>query len=112
MYISNKNTIFLMVFMLTHKQAMGKDVCDISVYVLLFCSSKDIGLESEATRAKQHKKKLSLVNDPQVIDDAPIYAQPNKRVKPAKGGTQAKSSNGKSPTGKGKKSRKCWLKTS
>ena len=71
---------------------------------LLFCSSKEIGREAEANRAKQNNKKRPIVNDPEVIDNAPIYAQPNKRAKQAKGGTQAKGSKGKSPTGNGKKS--------
>ena len=47
-----------------------------------------------------------MTNDPKVVDDEAIYAQPKKGVKKAKHDTQANKRKGKSPTGKGKKSRK------
>ena len=60
----------------------------------------------EPIRPKPKRKEHPATTDPQVVDDALIYAQPNKRAKQAKSVTQAGGSRGKSPTGKGKKSRK------
>ena len=48
-----------------------------------------------------------MVNDPMEVNDGLIYAQPNKKAKQtAKHDTWACGSKGKSPTDKGRKSRK------
>ena len=76
---------------------MNNNSCLISVFVGFL-----------AINRSQPKKKHSTVNDQPVADDTPIYAQPKKSSKKAQYGTQAKGSKGKSPTGKGKKSREFW----
>ena len=77
---------------------MDNNYCLVSAYVD----------SSRPNRPQPKQKKRSVVNDPPVRDDTPVYAQPNKRAKKAQTGTQAKGSKGKSPTGKGKKSRESW----
>ena len=63
----------------------------------------------EANKANQGKKKLPVVHDPSVVDDAPIYAQANKKPNKAKDVTEANGRKGESPTRKGRESLKSPL---